>query len=41
MAPQEYGEHGWAVCNDMVPEYLDLLNEGPLPVKEENHQKLY
>ncbi|KAF2809118.1 uncharacterized protein BDZ99DRAFT_389524 [Mytilinidion resinicola] len=30
MAPHEYGEHGWAVYEDVVPEFLDLLAEGPV-----------
>jgi hypothetical protein len=30
MARQEYGENGWAVYEDIVPEFLDLLKEGPL-----------
>jgi len=30
MAPQEYGEYGWAAYEDIVPEFLDLLREGPL-----------
>jgi hypothetical protein len=30
MAPYEYGEYGWAVYEDIAPEFLDLLIEGPL-----------
>jgi hypothetical protein len=30
MAPHEYEEHGWAVYEDIVPEFLDLLVKGPL-----------
>lgn len=30
MAPHEYGEYGWAAYEDIVPEFLDLLREGPL-----------
>lgn len=29
MAPHEYGEHGWAAYEDIVPEFLDLLVKGP------------
>jgi len=30
MAPHEYGEYGWAAYEDIIPEFLDLLIEGPL-----------
>ena len=31
MAPVEHGEEGWAVYEDIVPQFLDLLAErGPL-----------
>jgi hypothetical protein len=30
MAPHEYGEHDWAAYEDIVPEFLDFLIEGPL-----------
>jgi hypothetical protein len=29
VAPYEYGGYGWAVYEDIVPEFLDLLAEGP------------
>ena len=29
MAPHEYGEYGWAAYDDIAPEFLDLLIEGP------------
>jgi hypothetical protein len=32
MAPHEYGENGWAAYEDIVPDFLDCLNEGPLTV---------
>ena len=30
MAPHETGDYGWAAYEDIVPEFLDLLREGPL-----------
>ncbi|KAI9689716.1 MAG: hypothetical protein M1822_009597 [Bathelium mastoideum] len=30
MAPYEYGGYGWALYEDIDPEFLDLLAEGPL-----------
>lgn len=30
MAPQEYGENEWAVYEDIIPEFLDLLFTGPV-----------
>ncbi|KAM0257757.1 hypothetical protein ACHAQJ_004208 [Trichoderma viride] len=30
ISPQEYGENGWAIYEDIVPQFLDLLAEGPL-----------
>jgi hypothetical protein len=30
MAPYEYGQYGWAVYEDIVPEFLDFLDKGPL-----------
>jgi hypothetical protein len=30
MAPHEYGEYDWAAYENIVPEFLDLLREGPL-----------
>lgn len=30
MAPQEYGENEWAVYEDIIPEFLDLLAKGPV-----------
>jgi hypothetical protein len=32
VARDEYGEHGWALYEDIVPNFLDLLVEGPLEV---------
>lgn len=29
MAPHEWGEHGWAAYEDIAPEFLDLLVQGP------------
>ncbi|KAF2120925.1 hypothetical protein BDV96DRAFT_565904 [Lophiotrema nucula] len=29
LAPQEFGEHGWATYEDIVPQFLDLMKEGP------------
>lgn len=31
MAPHEYGENSWAIYEDIVPLFLDLLVEGPSP----------
>ncbi|KAM3068067.1 hypothetical protein ACMFMF_009433 [Clarireedia jacksonii] len=30
MAPHEYGENGWAAYEDIVPDFLNCLNERPL-----------
>jgi hypothetical protein len=32
MAPHEYEEKGWAAYEDIVPDFLECLNEGPLTV---------
>ena len=32
MAQHEYKENGWAVYEDIVSDFLDCLNEGPLTV---------
>lgn len=32
MAPHEHGENGWAAYEDIVPDFIDFLNEGPLAV---------
>jgi hypothetical protein len=29
MASHEYGQYSWAVYEDIVPEFLDLLVKGP------------
>jgi hypothetical protein len=33
VALDEYEEHGWAIYEDIVPPFLDLLVEGPLEVR--------
>lgn len=37
MAPSEYGEHGWAAYEDILPQFLDLLVEGPARRVEERN----
>ena len=37
VAPEEYEENGWAVYEDILPQFLDLLVEGPLEVRMKTH----
>ena len=37
LAPHESGEHDWAAYEDIDPQFLDLLVEGPLEASEQRH----